>query len=118
MTKKVLIGSIGVDSGQVMIGDPCYLDEWKANEFDASAAYPTEATGTFDYDGACRATCSAAGHGELGNGRAVASETLYGDGRYPVYAVYERNSTRPSRLIIEFADPDEDEENDEEGYLL
>lgn len=32
MAKK-LIGHIGVDSGQIMIVDPCYLKEWKDNEF-------------------------------------------------------------------------------------
>ena len=24
-----LIGQFAVDSGQAMVGDPCYLDEWK-----------------------------------------------------------------------------------------
>ena len=130
MAKRVLIGSIGVDSGQVMVVDPCYLSNWKANEFDPTVGSPTEPTGTFDYDGACRATCSEAGHGvldanpQVGNraggavGMAVASKTMYGDGVYPVYAVYERGSTRPSRIVIEFDDPDEDEDNEEEGYLL
>jgi len=130
--RKVLIGSIGVDSGQVMVVDPCYLDKWKANEFSfehgSDAPRHTEPTGTFDYDGACHATCSEAGHGvldlrpELGNraqgtiGMAIASETQYGDGCYPVYAIYEGRNTRPSRLVIEF--DESDEENDEEGYLL
>lgn len=30
---KVLVGHIGVDSGQVMIVDPCYLNKWEDNEF-------------------------------------------------------------------------------------
>lgn len=32
MARK-LIGHIGVDSGQIMIVDPCYLKDWKDNEF-------------------------------------------------------------------------------------
>lgn len=31
--KKEIIGYVGVDSGQVMIVDPCYLSRWKDNEF-------------------------------------------------------------------------------------
>ena len=26
-----LVGTFGVDSGQAMVGDPCYLDQWKTN---------------------------------------------------------------------------------------
>lgn len=32
MSKK-LIGRIGVDSGKILIVDPCYLGDWKDNEF-------------------------------------------------------------------------------------
>lgn len=32
---KTLIGHIGVDSGQLMVVDPCYLSRWKANKFDS-----------------------------------------------------------------------------------
>ena len=38
MTKRkdeILIGHVGVDSGQLVICDPCYIDsEWKREEFD------------------------------------------------------------------------------------
>jgi hypothetical protein len=30
--KKVLIGRVGVDSGQLIIVDPCYLEKWVADE--------------------------------------------------------------------------------------
>ena len=32
---EILIGYVGVDSGQLMVCDPCYIDsEWKQEEFD------------------------------------------------------------------------------------
>ena len=31
--EKRLIGEVPVDSGQIMIVDPCYLDRWEANEY-------------------------------------------------------------------------------------
>lgn len=43
--KKVLIGEIGVDSGQLMVVDPCYLSRWKDNDFDYQRVY-THTDGT------------------------------------------------------------------------
>ena len=34
MKNKELIGYIGIDSGQVLIVDPCYLSNWKDDEYD------------------------------------------------------------------------------------
>ena len=42
---KVLIGHIGVDSGQVMIVDPCYLNKWKDNEFEYKTGLRNKQTG-------------------------------------------------------------------------
>lgn len=36
---RVLLGTFGVDSGQVMIGDPCYLNEYQANDFEDNRVY-------------------------------------------------------------------------------
>ena len=37
---KKLIGYAGVDSGQILICDPCYIDsEWKKEEFDIKRRY-------------------------------------------------------------------------------
>jgi hypothetical protein len=33
---KKLIGYVEVDSGQLMVVDPCYLSKWQDNEFNAS----------------------------------------------------------------------------------
>jgi hypothetical protein len=120
MSRKVLIGSIGVDSGQVMIGDPCYLTRWVDDGVKwncpegGNPNVDCEPTGEFSYSGACNATISEAGHGVLGarvgtsTGLAIASETMFGDGCYPVYAIYERGENRPSRLVVEFDSEDED----------
>lgn len=33
------IGSVAVDSGQIMVGDPCYLSAFKSDEFEAKRVY-------------------------------------------------------------------------------
>lgn len=62
-----LVGAVGVDSGQLMIVDPCYVTDGPV------------------YDDICNVTLSDKGHGEVANG--FASTTVFGDGLYPVYAV-------------------------------
>lgn len=98
---KELVGNIAVDSGQIMIVDPCYLNDWVANEYTDFEQPPT---GKFDYNGACTATVTRKGFGILSNkycGLAAVSSSGYGDGEYPVYAT--RNSDgRIIRLTIEF----------------
>lgn len=39
------LGSCGVDSGQLLITDPCYLDEWEANEFEDNRIHVDTQTG-------------------------------------------------------------------------
>jgi len=91
---EVLVGRCGVDSGQVWIGDPCYVME---DHFGGD-----EPTGGM-YDECCRVTLSkdAAGEAALG----VASATNYGDGSYPVYVTYD-GSGRPTSLRIDFVQED------------
>jgi len=103
----VLLGEVGVDSGQLMITDPCYIDqEWQ--RYDPSAALPKTAKdqervlgpggpasdveenlAPFSYQGAMKTTLSA-GYGELAftlghAGAGVVFHTAWGDGTYPVY---------------------------------
>ena len=40
------LGTFGVDSGQFMIVDPCYLDTWKDNEFNLRE----DAVGEFSFN--------------------------------------------------------------------
>ena len=93
MSRK-LIGYVAVDSGQLMICDPCYiLSEWTddvdfdANEGSNDSLYP------FDYNGASNASMSINLAGQLmfdmGHaGAGVSFSSGFGDGYYPVYAEY------------------------------
>lgn len=105
------IGAVGVDSGQVMVGDPCYLSDWKDDNFTGKEdkAQPYD----FSYSGACNATLSDERGGELGRGLAVASSTNYGDGCYPVFQV--RDGDEIVGLFIQFGpEIDEDDYEDED----
>lgn len=106
---RKLLGRVSVDSGQVMVGDPCYLHDWKANRFDVPHGEVTpQPTGEYSYDGACRETLyEDAGGGELGNGLAVAVQSGYGDGTYPVYAEYYGDG-RVKRITVEFMEDEDD----------
>jgi len=103
----ILVGSIAVDSGQAMVGDPCYLDGWKTNE---GEEWNLEGkVGEYSYHGAS-ATTLAGNAGELGIGSAVVFNTGYGDGYYPVY-IQLNNDGRVSKVVIDF-EGDLDEEQD------
>ena len=93
----VLAGAFAVDSGQAMVGDPCYLDEWDTNKGDE---WKLEGkVGQYSYQGAS-ATTLANNYGELGNS-AVVFSTGYGDGLYPVY-VQVNEDGRVSKVVIDF----------------
>ncbi|MGB6189776.1 MAG: hypothetical protein WBF70_14550 [Aeromonas molluscorum] len=129
------MGMVAVDSGQLMITDPCYINsEWQDDEFEDVRLLKDTETGViyqfrkdfsnyeekiadfdqtineliasgrleaieidnsgkinFSYAGACYATMSEKGYGEmpfrLGHkGAGIAVTTVMGDGMYPVYA--------------------------------
>jgi hypothetical protein len=103
----VLAGHFAVDSGQAMVGDPCYLDNWDTNKNDDWNVDGKQ--GQYSYHGAS-ATTIANSYGELGNGTAVVFNTGYGDGLYPVY-VQINDDGRVSKVVIDF-EGDLDEEND------
>ena len=93
-----LAGYFTVDSGQAMVGDPCYLDDWETNKNEEWNIQ--DKAGQYSYFGAS-ATTIANSYGELGNAKAVVFSTGYGDGMYPVYV--ELNSdNRVSTIIIDF----------------
>lgn len=80
--ERVLVGHVPVDSGQLMLTDPCYITSGFDDEF-------TETTFPHDdypltYNGASHATLSEGGYGEL-DGLAIAFSSGHGDGCYPVY---------------------------------
>ena len=93
-----LVGSFAVDSGQAMVGDPCYLDGWQTNE---GEEWNLEGKiGDYSYHGAS-ATTIANDAGELGIGKAIVFNTGYGDGYYPVYVKYNEDG-RIVKVVIDF----------------
>jgi hypothetical protein len=95
----VLAGYFSVDSGQAMVGDPCYLDEWDSNTNDEWNIEGKE--GQYSYHGASAVTLSNQ-FGSLGF-NAVVFSTGYGDGLYPVY-VKLNDDGRVSKVVIDFED--------------
>lgn len=96
-----LIGEFSVDSGQAMIGDPCYLDEWKPwNSEEDNFEDHVNKVGEYGYLGACNATLTN-NFGQVGGMNAVAFSTGYGDGIYPVYAHINEDG-RVGMVVIDF----------------
>lgn len=93
-----VIGYFGVDSGQVIIIDPCYLSDWKDGE-----AFPENGKEN-SYSKSCKITLGKDRGGEIlvadiaGNG--VVASTGLGDGNYPVVATYKDGNIK--ELKIEF----------------
>jgi hypothetical protein len=102
------VGNVFVDSGQIMIGDPCYINKDWSDEF------ATDKPGEFSYAGACTATLSEQGYGVLGGGTGFACSTRWGDGNYPVFAEFDHTG-RVISLTVHFDwDPEDDEDEDED----
>ena len=103
MSTEKLIGHCGVDSGQIMIVDPCYIID---NKFSKE-----------QYDECCLATLSDDQAGSVMRNLAVVSTTGIGDGYYPVYATRDNIDgwgERITEIRIDFTDHvllnDEDEQ--------
>jgi len=109
---RVLIGHCGVDSGQIMLADPCYMSGFKDGE-DFAPAKAVNGQYPFSYNGACGATLSDKGAGQLGNGMGVAVSSGWGDGVYPVYADYDHDGKIASVTIVFLDDEDDYSEEDE-----
>lgn len=101
-----LIGHFAVDSGQAMVGDPCYLDDWElwSSEVENFEDHVNK-VGEYGYLGCANATLTNS-YGVLGNGKSVVFNTGYGDGYYPVYA--EIVDGRVAKVVIEFFNEDEE----------
>ncbi|HVM56442.1 MAG TPA: hypothetical protein VMT74_03185 [Gaiellaceae bacterium] len=98
MTVERLLGHIGVDSGIVAVGDPCYLvqggaehsPEWQevvAEVFDAENPRRVEGTSAVEVEAVMMTT------------------TPQGDGLYPVFGVVDEETGRVLALTVRFADP-------------
>ena len=87
---RKLIGHCGVDSGQILLIDPCYVykDHFIGGE------NPTGGP----YDECCRVTLSEDRAGETT--LCVATSTYGGDGNYPVYATTDEHGGIMSVTIV------------------
>jgi hypothetical protein len=102
-----LAGHIGVDSGQVMLIDPCYIKADFESEYGDKPA--------LNYAGACKVSLSSKGCGNFGgnaysNTLAFCTGTTHGDGVYPVYVKKNRHG-RVTAMMIDFDPPEEDEDD-------
>jgi hypothetical protein len=102
---RLRIGSVSVDSGQIIIVDPCYLRDFESNEYERDI----KQIGNFSYSGSCNTTQTPERAGPLDHNdifghtfsAAVASSTGYGDGEYEVFATYTADD-RIAKLEIIF----------------
>ncbi|QNK54548.1 DUF4241 domain-containing protein [Paenibacillus sp. PAMC21692] len=78
------IGEVTVDSGQLAIIDPCYLERWQHGEYMPEVNGPAN-----DFDSACKASVSRRGFGPIMDERGIAFSSGHGDGVYPVRAVFD-----------------------------
>ena len=104
----IYAGSFAVDSGQAIVGDPCYLSEYDLNTGESWDLDGKE--GQYSYQGISATTCTS-NYGDVGNGKAVAFSTGYGDGLYPVY-VKLNDDNRVSMVIIDFEENINDVDTD------
>jgi hypothetical protein len=103
-TETKMIGYCAVDSGQILITDPGYLNDWQNNEMGDTGI------GDYSWAGACATTLDVEGAGQLNfpmghAGAGVVVRSGLGDGYYPVMAtyVYDTNwGKRISKLEIIF----------------
>lgn len=91
-------GSVAVDSGQMMLCDPCYIKSDFESDVDAKPG--------MNYAGACKTTLSGRGFGNFGPGKfreaAFVCGSGYGDGVYPVEVRVENG--RVVELRVRFTD--------------
>lgn len=123
------IGEVSVDTGRLIIADPCYLDGLKENPSElAGAIIQTDLLGLCDSvgenfdtlrqdpDAMARVLAQRKIFGEAkfpgGDAVFVASETGYGDGRYPVFSKVEDGRVVGIWIDFECGEhwPDDEEE--------
>ena len=107
LTDLQYAGSFSVDSGQAMVGDPCYLNDYDPNTNDE---WNLEGKlGQYSYQG-ISATTLKDNYGSIEDGKAIAFSTGYGDGNYPVYVKLDSDN-RVSMVVIDFLGNLDEEQN-------
>jgi hypothetical protein len=116
---KKQVGEVWVDSGQIMIVDPCYIgDDWDS-EYESKVEYDGSGSPSFSYSGACAASHNgnappgkafSEANFQMQNG-AICTSSGFGDGCYPVYVEvgdYGEWGNRIKSITIDF-DPQDEE---------
>ena len=103
------IGHVSVDSGSIIIGDPWYFADGidgLEGTLDKQGIFPYLTQKKKSY---CEFSSSElAGKDRPDNSSLILSETLYGDGIYPVIARIDRDTGRVKSLLIDFEPEYED----------
>lgn len=106
------IGTVYVDSGQIIVVDPCYILEGEFN--------PDKPNGS-NYDKACIASLSKEQAGQFtldcksgGEANACVSSSGFGDGEYPVYVTYKQGRVAEMRVVF-ISDKEENEDCDDQN---
>ena len=110
LSRWLKIGAVDVDSGQIMITDPCYLDDYRPDEFTTAdqKRLPSDVDpAEFSYSAACVLTSNPPGHGMLFRGGVVVTATQCGDGSYPVFARFSGSEIAMVAVRFDLAADDE-----------
>lgn len=107
--KRFLLGYVAVDSGQLVLVDPCYLKDWRDGPFDLNLKPDNH------YAECCMASLSVKGGGIVFSDLAVCFSTGWGDGTYAVYATKEDG--RIVKVEIEMGGEDQEAGLDEEDFF-
>ena len=110
------IGSIGVDSGQMMLSDPCYVKDFEDSDdvVGLMDAIKNGSDDSYSYTGACSQSNTSQQAGvlvnDIGAELGVVCSSGFGDGVYPVYVkrhAFGNNDTRVVEMKIEFVNEEE-----------
>ena len=107
------VGECSVDSGMLMVGDPCYVLHLDGSEKDKFVEDFGENFNDFVNNKIFNGDMSSEPAEKIGNGKAVLLQNLGGDGNFPVYEVtnFDGDILGYFVAVEEF----EDEENDEDS---
>ena len=118
------IGTIGVDSGQMMLADPCYVKDFADDNSDAEGvmklmeAMKDGSDNSFSYIGACSQSNTPQQAGvlvnDIGAEMGVVGSSGFGDGGYPVYVKRHDFGEWGKRVVemkIEFVNEEQESED-------
>ena len=112
------IGSIGVDSGQMMLSDPCYVKDFEDSDdvVELMDAIKNGSDDSYSYTGACSQSNTSQQAGvlvnDIGAELGVVCSSGFGDGVYPVFVKrhdFGNYDTRVVEMKIEFVNEEQGE---------